>query len=186
MRFSFPAALAISLLAHVAFLAGLKGLPGAAPQSPGPAALPLEAQLLPAKPVPAAPSPPRLDVPDFEDTSEGAQKPAPPPKMPQKKLPARRRPPQKAEDFSQAANRQLAHMAKGADFYPRASIAAGEEGQVLVLAFLDGKGNVIAARVEQSSGFARLDAAALRAVRRLKNLPGGLAEGLLPVRFRLE
>jgi len=51
---------------------------------------------------------------------------------------------------------------------------------------LDESGQVSAARIEQSSGQAMLDAAALRAVRALHALPADAPrETLLPVRFRL-
>ena len=52
--------------------------------------------------------------------------------------------------------------------------------------FLDPAGNVIAARLESSSGHALLDDAAVRAARGLRSLPDSAPrEALLPVRFRL-
>ena len=58
---------------------------------------------------------------------------------------------------------------------------------MLLLLFLDGAGNVLAARVERSSGHALLDQAAAKAARQLKALPEGVArETILPVRFRLD
>ena len=71
-------------------------------------------------------------------------------------------------------------------FYPPEAIERGQEGEALVLLFLDEAGNAIAARIEASSGFALLDAAAVRAARTLKGLPASAPrEALLPVRFRL-
>lgn len=70
--------------------------------------------------------------------------------------------------------------------YPREAIERGLQGEAVVLLFLDQSGNVIAARVEASSGYAILDDAAVRAVRSLRALPDSAPrEALLPVRFRL-
>ncbi|HLX79094.1 MAG TPA: TonB family protein [Burkholderiales bacterium] len=70
--------------------------------------------------------------------------------------------------------------------YPREAIERGLQGEAVMLLFLDQSGNVIAARVEASSGYAILDDAAVRAVRSLRALPDSAPrEALLPVRFRL-
>jgi protein TonB len=70
--------------------------------------------------------------------------------------------------------------------YPPEAIARGLQGEALVLLFLDAAGNVIAARIESSSGHALLDEAAVRAARSLRALPDSAPrEALLPVRFRL-
>jgi len=80
--------------------------------------------------------------------------------------------------FSQLARQPL---------YPAEAIARGLQGEVLLLLFLDGAGNVMAARVERSSGQPILDQAAVTAARQLKALPEGAArETILPVRFRLD
>jgi len=70
--------------------------------------------------------------------------------------------------------------------YPAEAVERGLQGEALVLLFLDNAGNVIAARLEASSGHAILDDAALRAARQLRALPDSAPrEALLPVRFRL-
>jgi protein TonB len=70
--------------------------------------------------------------------------------------------------------------------YPVEAIERGEQGEALVLLFLDESGNAVAARLEESSGHALLDAAAVRAARTLRALPSSAPrEALLPVRFRL-
>lgn len=70
--------------------------------------------------------------------------------------------------------------------YPPEAIERGLQGEALVLIFLDGSGNAMAARLEASSGHAILDEAAVRAARRLRALPDSAPrEALLPVRFRL-
>ncbi len=88
--------------------------------------------------------------------------------------------------LSGAAARSALEQVARALLYPREAIEQGLEGQVTVLLFLDASGNVLAARLEASSGHALLDDAALRAARTLRSLPEGAPrEALLPVRFRL-
>jgi protein TonB len=80
------------------------------------------------------------------------------------------------------ANRQLAQLP-----YPLEAIEQGLEGEVWIRIFLDENGSVVAARVEQSSGHALLDAAAQRAAARLKSLSAeGMGDALIPIRFRLK
>jgi protein TonB len=70
--------------------------------------------------------------------------------------------------------------------YPVEAIERGLQGEAVVLLFLDESGNAVAARLEESSGHALLDAAAVRAARTLRALPSSAPrEALLPVRFRL-
>ena len=70
--------------------------------------------------------------------------------------------------------------------YPPEAVERGQQGEALVLLFLDASGNAIAARLESSSGHALLDEAAVRAVRTLRALPDSAPrEALVPVRFRL-
>ena len=85
----------------------------------------------------------------------------------------------------EAARQASTQMAREL-LYPPEAIARGLEGEALVLLFLDAAGNVIAARLEASSGHALLDDAAVRAARTLRALPDSAPrEALLPVRFRL-
>jgi periplasmic protein TonB len=70
--------------------------------------------------------------------------------------------------------------------YPAEAVERGLQGEALVLLFLDESGNAVAARLEESSGHALLDDAAVRAARTLRALPSSAPrEALLPVRFRL-
>ena len=88
--------------------------------------------------------------------------------------------------WTQSVVRQFAAQQREGLFYPEAAIRQGLEGEPLVLLVLDETGSVIAARIEQSSGHAILDQAALRAVRALRSIPADAPrEVLLPVRFRL-
>ncbi|GGY08539.1 energy transducer TonB [Paludibacterium paludis] len=75
--------------------------------------------------------------------------------------------------------------------YPWRSREQGEEGRVVVRAEVDAVGKVRSVRLERSSGFGRLDKAALDAVSSWRFVPatrGGVAresEVLVPVPFRL-
>lgn len=88
--------------------------------------------------------------------------------------------------WTQVVRRHLQELDRQGQFYPAEAIARGLQGEVVVLLVLDESGAVIASRVEQGSGHAMLDDAALRAVRSLHSLPADAPrQALLPVRFRL-
>jgi protein TonB len=76
--------------------------------------------------------------------------------------------------------------------YPRTSRRLGEQGTVIVRVFISTQGLPEQAEVRASSGFARLDQAALEAVQRWRFVPGsrsGSPEAMwfnIPVRFVLE
>ena len=76
--------------------------------------------------------------------------------------------------------------------YPRLSRRNGEQGTVIVRVFISTQGAPEKAEVRTSSGFARLDQAALEAVQRWRFVPGrrnGTPEAMwfnIPVRFILE
>ena len=76
--------------------------------------------------------------------------------------------------------------------YPRISRRNGEQGTVIVRVFISTQGLPEKAEVRTSSGFARLDQAALEAVQRWRFVPGrrnGTPEAMwfnIPVRFVLE
>ena len=76
--------------------------------------------------------------------------------------------------------------------YPRLSRRNGEQGTVIVRVFISTQGTPDKAEVRTSSGFARLDQAALEAVQRWRFVPGrrhGTPEAMwfnIPVRFVLE
>ncbi|WP_324501351.1 energy transducer TonB [Limnohabitans sp.] len=76
--------------------------------------------------------------------------------------------------------------------YPRISRRNGEQGTVIVRVFISTHGTPEKAEVRASSGFARLDQAALEAVQRWRFVPGrrnGTPEAMwfnIPVRFILE
>ena len=95
--------------------------------------------------------------------------------------------PTRAPGWTQAVSSHLKALQERQAFYPPAAIAAGLEGRVEVLMLLDESGQVVAARVEHSSGQALLDDAALHAVRSLRTLPADAPrEAILPIVFRLK
>lgn len=59
----------------------------------------------------------------------------------------------------------------GSDYYPDASIRAGEQGKCLVQITVSIAGEVTQAAIQSSTGFRRLDAACLNAVRGARMLP---------------
>jgi len=118
------------------------------------------------------------------------EKRQPPPPVAQKQETPRHNSPnniKSTKTWTQEVRKQFNKQLADGLFYPAEAIARGLEGEVVVLMLLDERGQVSAARVEQGSGQAILDAAALRAVRSLHSLPADAPrETLLPVRFRLK
>ena len=70
-------------------------------------------------------------------------------------------------------------------FYPPQAVEQGLEGEVRLLLRLDAKGRLLEARVASSSGHQLLDDAAVAAAYATGAFPGGDAEMILPVVFRL-
>ncbi|WP_157272455.1 energy transducer TonB [Azonexus hydrophilus] len=107
--------------------------------------------------------------------------------------PARSEPPPRESSrtaqktWTQVIREQFSAQQREGLFYPEEAIRRGLQGEALVLLMLDENGQVVAARIEESSGHPLLDEAALRAVRRLRSLPGDApTESLLPVHFRIK
>jgi periplasmic protein TonB len=181
---SLLAALAVSMLIHAALFARewIAPPPAARPQPEK--SIPLSATLQPA---PAAQPTPELilDEPESPPTpTAAASKPIV--KKSEKQPKTAVDPGKTAKTWTQSIREQFSAQQRDGLFYPEAAIQQGLEGEALVLLLLDASGAVAAARIEQSSGHALLDEAALRAVRRLRSLPTDApSESLLPVRFRL-
>lgn len=76
--------------------------------------------------------------------------------------------------------------------YPPLSKRLGEQGKVVIRAFIDANGTATQAEVRTSSGYDRLDQAALQTVLKWRYVPGkraGVAEGMwfnVPIHFVLE
>ena len=110
--------------------------------------------------------------------------PPPPPKRPPPPRPQASSAAPKT--WTQAVGEQLRKLDAAGQFYPAEAIARGLQGDALVLLVIDENGNVVATRIEQSSGHPILDEAALRAARTLKSLPADAPQqSILPIRFRL-
>ncbi|PKO36147.1 MAG: energy transducer TonB [Betaproteobacteria bacterium HGW-Betaproteobacteria-6] len=169
------AALALSLLLH--FLPLLSNFDFG--QKSRSTVAPLTAELRP----PPAPAIPPLSLPEQPEPSAAptpkTARPAPPKPAGKTAAPA-------AKTWTHAVREHLEKLDAADQFYPAEAIARGQEGEVLVLIIIDETGKVSAARVEQGSGHALLDDAALRAVRSLQSLPADAPrQVVLPVRFRL-
>lgn len=169
------AALALSLALHL-----LPLLPEVnfGQKSPSTAA-PLSAELRP-PPTPASAPPLTLpERPAGDQTEKNSRPPLP--------KPAEKAATPAPKTWTQAVREHLGKLDSAGQFYPAEAIARGFEGEVLVLLVIDETGQVSAARVEQGSGHAILDEAALRAVRSLHSLPADAPRQVaLPVRFRLK
>jgi len=175
--FRLALALIVSLLAHLLpFVNDLLTAPAARPLPPPPPPPPmLTAQLA------APPLPQQVPLTLPEPRSPQPAKPKPP-------APIRQAPTasEKRANWQEEIRKQFRQQDERGLFYPAEAITRGLEGEVLVLLILDESGQAVAARVEQSSGQAILDAAALRAARSLHALPASAPrESLIPVRFRL-
>ncbi|HET7775402.1 MAG TPA: energy transducer TonB [Azospira sp.] len=164
------------------------------PAAPVRAAAPLAARLrLPPPMTPAQEEAPAPEAKAEPPRPKMEPKPPPRPEKPARAKPAPARfqePPASFNGYpvlaGTAARSAFSQLARQ-PLYPAEAIARGLQGEVLLLLFLDGNGNVQAARVERSSGQPILDQAAVSAARQLKALPEGAPrEAILPVRFRLD
>jgi protein TonB len=86
----------------------------------------------------------------------------------------------------------LAYLHNPAPAYPAASRRAGEQGRVMLRVHVDEHGRALAVQVVTSSGFARLDEAAARSVRRWRFVPASVAGrpvagwAFVPIDFELK
>jgi protein TonB len=158
--------------------------PAPPPPLPLPKTPPPPAPLIAAAPTPApappafvAPEPPReIAPPEPLVVAAEAAPPAPPPPAPARELPAS----------------AIQYLEPPAPVYPRASRRLGESGLVVVRVFVDADGMPRQLQIAQSSGFVRLDEAALEGVRRARFKPptengrptAGWAR--IPIPFELE
>jgi protein TonB len=167
-------ALFCSLALHCALLLGATNWMRKKPATPPPQT----PSILLARMTIATPPQPQLMLPDTAESPPAATRSPPPPKTPKTSAP-----PSPSVILADSAQQQLRNM----DFYPLEAIQNGWQGEAWVQIFLDEEGNVIAARLEASSGYPLLDAAAVNAARRLKSLThAGLDSTILSVRFQLE
>lgn len=165
-------ALAASACVHALLLAPAGWLARRAPPAPPP----LQATLVEPERAAALATQPEPE-PELQPPSAPVAVPREP------TLPARQERPRELK--GKALDTALAALAQE-EFYPRAAIARGLEGRVVLLLTLSETGAVTGIEVAGSSGHALLDDAALKAATRIAVLPGGRRQVLLPVEFRLE
>ena len=128
----------------------------ALPPAPQPLAVPAPAPAPVAPPavVPAPPAPAVIAAP--------APAPSAPPAPP---APA-------AGPAVELPSSNAAHLNNPKPGYPPASRRLGEQGVVVLAVLISADGQVVQARVDKSSGFERLDRAALNAVQQWRFIPG--------------
>ncbi|MBX3671965.1 MAG: energy transducer TonB [Burkholderiales bacterium] len=145
-----------------------------APREPAPSPLPAAAPST--EPLPAAPAAAPESAPPSPARREVAAAPAAPPAPPRVELPSA----------------SAAYLDNPPPEYPRLSRRLGEQGRVVLRVLIGVDGSAAQAEIRASSGFERLDQAALRAVLRWKYVPGrrgGTPEAMwfnVPVHFVLE
>lgn len=171
------AALSLSLGLHAALLAGDWRLSVSAPRIP--AFQPIEVSLV------NVPSPSttrvRLPAPPNSTPSTVAQAP----------VDTDTRHDQNSEPLVQARS-DIASLNNPRPVYPHAARLQGIEGRVLLLAHVLADGRCADVQLQQTSGHAQLDEAALNAVRRWRFIPAYRGQDavdsrvIVPIRFRLD
>ncbi|HQQ75393.1 MAG TPA: TonB family protein [Pseudomonadales bacterium] len=86
-----------------------------------------------------------------------------------------------------AARYDADYLNNPAPSYPQLSRRLGEEGQVLVRVQVSADGKVLSVELKQSSGFERLDEAALKAVAKYRfTAIGHISSVVVPIKFNLK
>ncbi len=164
----------------------VKLMPEPAPPRP---LIPVRAVPLPQllKPEVHVPEPPRFEV---LQRVEVVERPAPPPPPAPKVQPSRAPTPEPRA--IEPPRFDLAYLDNPAPAYPVFAKRAREQGVVMLRVRVDAAGNVEGVDVHKSSGFERLDQAALAAVRRWRFVPARQGDravagvALVPIHFELE
>jgi protein TonB len=122
----------------------------------------------------------------------GAPVPAPAAKIETAAAPAPAQAPAAPAPAVTPARFDANYLHNPAPAYPRASRVAGQQGQVMLKVLVSDQGSAVSVQVQRSSGFARLDDAALDTVRQWRFVPAKRgAEAiedwvLVPITFRLD
>ena len=160
-----------------------------APEPPAPVKQPKVQRAAAPAPQPAAVAEPTpAPAPNAPTGAASPQPPAPPMAAAVAAAPVAAAAPAKVELPSSDA----AYLQNPKPVYPPLSKRLGEQGRVMVRALIGADGAVQSATLAQSSGFNRLDEAALAAVAKWRFVPGkrgGFAEAMwhqIPVNFVLE
>lgn len=141
------------------------------------------------------PKPKPKPVPRPEPTPVAAAPeptPTPPPRPPQEPVQIARAPETTPAITTVAPRFDAAYLRNPAPQYPRVSRRRGEQGQVLLRVRVTTAGRPAEVELERSSGYRRLDQAAIDTVRRWRFVPASRAgdaveaDVLVPINFRLE
>ena len=159
------------------------------PPAPKPEPQPVKkvAPSLPPPPMPVASPEPAPPSPNAVTAVATPQPPAPPIAAPVAPAPAPPAPP-KVELPSSSAD----YLNNPKPAYPPVSKRLGEQGKVVVRVLIGADGTAQDAQIKDSSGFDRLDRAALETVRKWRYVPGkrnGVPEAMwfnVPINFVLE
>ena len=173
----FGLALTVSVLLHLALLAGR--LPAPAPAAPVRLDVRLMVPEIPEQPEEKiAPAPEIFEKNTIAPETVKAPEPVSKPTPNLNSKPARL----KTSEEQQALRKLSEHI-----LYPQAAVDAGHEGTVHLLLKLDSTGLILHASVAAGSGHPELDHAALQAALRAGRINGGgRNEILLPITFRLQ
>ncbi|MBX3586993.1 MAG: energy transducer TonB [Ramlibacter sp.] len=163
--------------------------PPPVPKPPVPVKQPVikKAEPLPPPPMPVAIADP-TPAPSAPTGVVAPQPPAPPIAAPVATAPVAPPPPPKVELPSSDAD----YLQNPKPAYPAISKRLGEQGKVVIRVLIGTDGTAQKAEIRQSSGYDRLDQAALTTVQRWRYLPGkrnGVAEAMwfnVPINFVLE
>lgn len=147
-----------------------KATPPAPPVLAAPAPTPQTAE------IPLVPEPPVLPAPAAEPTPQPTPEPTPvpPPRMPAPRTPIVAEAP--AAPVVQAPRFDADYLRNPAPAYPALSRRLGEQGEVLLRVYVEPDGSPSRVELKASSGFARLDSAALNAVRKWRFVPARLGD----------
>jgi protein TonB len=164
-------------------------LPPPVPKPPVPVkqAITPKAEVLPPPPMPVAIADP-TPAANAPTGVTAPQPPAPPIAAPVAAAPVAPPPPPKVELPSSDAD----YLQNPKPAYPAISKRLGEQGKVIVRVLIGVDGTAQRAEIRQSSGYDRLDQAALTTVQRWRYVPGkrgGVAEAMwfnVPINFVLE
>lgn len=192
---------AVEVIVPVQMLSEMITPPAPKPEPPAPQPQPKAPEppkpVVQRKPVPPPPAPRPVAIPDPAPAPSAPtgvvepQPPAPPISAPVAAAPAPVPPPPAAAAV-ELPSTNADYLQNPKPVYPPASKRLGEQGKVIVRVLIAADGTAQDAEVRQSSGYERLDRAAVETVRKWRYVPGkraGVPEAMwfnVPINFVLE
>lgn len=192
---------AVEVIVPVQMLSEMITPPAPKPEPPAPQPQPKAPEppkpVVQRKPVPPPPAPRPVAIPDPAPVPSAPtgvvepQPPAPPISAPVAAAPAPVAPPPAAAAV-ELPSTNADYLQNPKPVYPPASKRLGEQGKVIVRVLIAADGTAQDAEVRQSSGYERLDRAAVETVRKWRYVPGkraGVPEAMwfnVPINFVLE